>query len=427
VYPGNQFEYHLKPFKAAIAAGAAQMMPYYGMQVGTLYEEMGFAFNRALITGLLREDLGFQGIICTDWELVTQKVIMGQLMPARALGLEHLSRSARIQRIMEAGYDQLGGESCPELLSELVTSGQVTEKRLDQSVRRLLREKFQLGLSDDPFVDEDAAEEIVGNEEFCKLGAEVQRRSYTLLTNTDNCLPLRPNLHQTAKIYVEGIPTGTVQTYGHQVVEDPTDADIALLRLKTPYEPRPGGFESLFHAGSLEFNEEEKAHQAKIFDAVPTVIVDIYADRPPVVPEVIQRASADFCPMEAPLTLSWTSFSGSVSQRVDCLLISLRPWKQFSSRCRILLMIPATPCFGLVTVFGIALDNTSSSVPDSGYNNVSFSIDWRPTRTRDMHDTPFVHYRNYLRLAGNFTRCSIAGTLLLFPLPNFNLNSSDRW
>ncbi|KAJ5896068.1 uncharacterized protein N7473_005467 [Penicillium subrubescens] len=277
VYPGNQFEYHLKPFTAAIAAGASQMMPYYGMQVGTLYEEIGFAFNRALITGLLREDLGIQGIICTDRELVTQKVIMGQLMPARAWGLEHLSRSARIQRIMEAGYDQLGGESCPELL------------RKNSSW---------------------ASEEIVGNEEFCKLGAEVQRRSYTLLTNTDNCLPLRPNLHQTAKIYLEGIPTETVQTYGHQVVEDPTDADIALLRLKTPYEPRLGGFESLFHVGSLEFNEEEKAHQAEIVDAVPTVIVDIYADRPPVVPEVIQRASADFCPMEAPLTLSWTSFSG---------------------------------------------------------------------------------------------------------------------
>lgn len=208
VYPGNHFEHHLKPFKAAIAAGAAQMMPYYGMPVGTSSDEVGFAFNRALITGILREDVGFQGIICTDWGLVTDKVIMGQLMPARAWGLEHLSRSARIQRIMEAGCDQLGGESCPELLSELVTSGQVTEKRLDQSVRRLLREKFLLGLFDDPFVDEDAAEQIVGNEELCKLDAEVQQRSYTLLTNTDKCLPLPHTRLQTAKLYLEGIPTG---------------------------------------------------------------------------------------------------------------------------------------------------------------------------------------------------------------------------
>ncbi|CEO60090.1 hypothetical protein PMG11_04733 [Penicillium brasilianum] len=294
VYPGNQFDYHLKPFKAAIAAGAAQMMPYYGMPVGTSYEEVGFAFNKALITGLLREELGFQGIICTDWGLVTDKAIMGQPMPARAWGLEHLSRPARIQRIMEAGCDQLGGESCPELLSELVTSGQVSEQRLDQSVRRLLRAKFQLGLFDNPFVDEDAAEQIVGNEEFCKLGAEVQRRSYNLLTNKDNCLPLPHTRLQTAKLYLEGIPAETVQKFGLQVVEDPADADVALLRLKTPYEPRPGRFEALFHTGSLEFSEEKKAHHTKIFDAVPIVIVDIQADRPPVVPEIIERASAVF-------------------------------------------------------------------------------------------------------------------------------------
>ncbi|KAJ5652636.1 hypothetical protein N7507_010062 [Penicillium longicatenatum] len=294
VYPGNQFEYHVKPFKAAIAAGAAQMMPYYGMPVGTSYEEVGFAFNEALITGLLREALGFQGIVCTDWGLVTDKKILGQEMPARAWGLEHLSRTARIQRIIEAGCDQLGGESCPELLSELITSGQVTEQRVDQSVRRLLREKFLLGLFDDPFVDEDAAVQIVGNEEFCKLGAETQRRSYTLLTNVNNCLPLHHSRLQTATFYIEGIATETLQAHGLQVVEDPSTAEIALLRLKTPYEPRPGGFESMFHAGSLEFRDQEKARQAKIFDTVPIVIVDIYADRPPVVPEIIQRASAVF-------------------------------------------------------------------------------------------------------------------------------------
>ncbi|KAJ6032506.1 hypothetical protein N7540_003238 [Penicillium herquei] len=294
VYPGNQFEYHLKPFKAAILAGAAQMMPYYGMPVDTSYEEVGFAFNKALITGLLRKELGFQGIICTDWGLVADKAIMGQFMPARAWGLEHLSRSERIQRIMEAGCDQLGGESCPELLSELVINGQISEQRIDESVRRLLREKFLLGLFDNPFVDEDAASKIVGNEEFCKLGAETQRRSYTLLTNTENCVPLLHTTVQTAKFYLEGIARETLQARGLQVVEDPMDADIALLRLKTPYEPRPGGFESMFHAGSLEFSEEEKARQSKIFSTVPIVIVDIYTDRPPVVPEIIQLASAVF-------------------------------------------------------------------------------------------------------------------------------------
>ena len=55
VYPGGNFDYHLMPFEAAIAAGTRQMMPYYGMPVGTEYEEVGFGFNKAILTGLLRD------------------------------------------------------------------------------------------------------------------------------------------------------------------------------------------------------------------------------------------------------------------------------------------------------------------------------------------------------------------------------------
>ncbi|MGE5223780.1 MAG: glycoside hydrolase family 3 protein, partial [Omnitrophica WOR_2 bacterium] len=54
VYPGNAFAYHLIPFEAAFAAGTSQIMPYYGMPVGTELEEVGFGFNRQVITGLLR-------------------------------------------------------------------------------------------------------------------------------------------------------------------------------------------------------------------------------------------------------------------------------------------------------------------------------------------------------------------------------------
>lgn len=75
------------------------------------------------------------------------------------------------------------------------------------------------------------------------------------------------------------------------MVTNPDHADIALIRLKAPFTPRPGAFESLFHAGSLE-HTEEKSRQAEIFETVPTVIVDMYVDRPPVIPEVVQRASA---------------------------------------------------------------------------------------------------------------------------------------
>ena len=71
VYPGGNFEYHLRPFEAAFRAKTAQIMPYYGMPVGTELEEVGFGFNRDVITGLLRGRYGFDGVVCTDWALVS--------------------------------------------------------------------------------------------------------------------------------------------------------------------------------------------------------------------------------------------------------------------------------------------------------------------------------------------------------------------
>ncbi|HZA29966.1 MAG TPA: glycoside hydrolase family 3 C-terminal domain-containing protein [Propionibacteriaceae bacterium] len=76
-----------------------------------------------------------------------------------------------------------------------------------------------------------------------------------------------------------------------QVVSDPAAADVALVRLKAPYEPRPGGFEAHFHAGSLEFPVEEVRRLQDLFGTVPTV-VDLYLDRPAIVPEIAAGAAA---------------------------------------------------------------------------------------------------------------------------------------
>ncbi len=133
VYPGGQFELHLKPFEAAFEAGTRQIMPYYGMPVGTEYEEVGFGFNKSVITGLLRERYGFDGIVCTDWGLINDAAIFGQPFPARAWGVEHLTPRERMLKVIEAGVDQFGGEACPELLVELVADGSIAEERIDVS------------------------------------------------------------------------------------------------------------------------------------------------------------------------------------------------------------------------------------------------------------------------------------------------------
>src|SRR6478752_3618252 len=157
VYPGGNFDYHLKPFEAVFAAGITQIMPYYGMPVGTEHEQVGFAFNKSVITDLLRTRFGFDGIVCSDWGLLTDAMIMGETHVHRAWGLEHLSREELILKALEAGVDQFGGESCPEVIVDLIRDGRLSEARIDISASRLLREKFILGLFDNPFVDPAAA------------------------------------------------------------------------------------------------------------------------------------------------------------------------------------------------------------------------------------------------------------------------------
>jgi beta-glucosidase len=286
VYPGNNWDYHLIPFEAAFAAGTAQIMPYYGMPIGTEYEEVGFGFNRAIITDLLRQHYGYDGIVCTDWGLVTDAEVMGKPLPARAWGVEHLSRIERVKKILDAGCDQFGGESCPELVIELVETGQISEDRLDESARRLLRDKFRLGLFDNPYVDPEAAQRLVGNAEFKAAGEDAQRKSLVLLRNAD-MLPLsgRP------KIYVEGIDPAALAADA-DVVTDLQQADVAILRIAAPFEPRDELFlESMFHAGSLAFSTEARERLLTIARTVPTII-DIYLDRPAVIPELADASAA---------------------------------------------------------------------------------------------------------------------------------------
>ncbi len=292
VYPAGMFDYHLIPFEAAFRAGTAAIMPYYGQPIGVPgIEEVGFGFNRDVITGLLREKYGFDGVVCTDWGLITSAVLPnGEVFEARAWGVEHLSREQRILKALNAGVDQFGGEACPELVVALVRSGQVTEARIDESVRRLLRVKFQLGLFDDPYVDPEAAERIAGNPAFRRAGELAQRKAIVLLKNgqigAGRALPLagRPRL------YVEGIATEAAAAYG-EVVPTPEQAECAILHLSTPFEKRTGFLREHFHAGDLDFKGEELARILDILGRVPTIVA-IHLDRPAVIPEIAAQCAA---------------------------------------------------------------------------------------------------------------------------------------
>ncbi|MCW2812257.1 MAG: beta-glucosidase [Friedmanniella sp.] len=296
VYPGGRFADHLVPFRRAIEVGTSALMPYYGMPIGLQLdgapiEEVGFGFNRQILTGLLRDQLGFDGVICTDWGLVTGTVVRGRPLPARAWGVEHLSPLQRVVRILEAGADQLGGEARTDLLQQALDEGLVTEARLDESVRRLLLVKFQLGLFDDPFVDPDAAEELVGRPDFVRAGLRAQAESVVLLRNAEVAgAPVLP-LRRTLRVYVEGIPAAAAARLG-QVVSDPAHADVAIVRLAAPYEPRDDLFlEGFFHQGSLEYRPGLVARLRELA-AVTPLIIEANLERPGILTPFTEFAAA---------------------------------------------------------------------------------------------------------------------------------------
>ena len=186
VYGGGRFDDHLSPFPPVLEAGVAAVMPYYGMPVdlvvdGEEIEQVGFGYNRQVVTGMLRERLGYQGVVLTDWELVNDNHVGDQVLPARSWGVEHLDPHGRMELILHAGCDQFGGEECVDVLLDLVRDGRVTEERVDESARRLLLVKFRLGLFDDPYVDEEAAAATVGREDFRAEGLQAQAASVTVL------------------------------------------------------------------------------------------------------------------------------------------------------------------------------------------------------------------------------------------------------
>ncbi len=288
VYPGNNFNYHLIPFEAAFEAHTAAIMPYYGIPTDQTSENVGFGFNKDIVTRLLREKYKYDGIVCTDWGLITDVNMGVAVWPARAWGVEKLSEADRVLKVIEAGCDQFGGESRTDLVLQLVKAGKVSEQRLDESVRRLLRLKFTLGQFDNPYVNVERALATVGKPEWKALGEATQRRAYTLLKNDKNILPLEAGK---LKIYVRNLNPEIAAKYG-TVVEKPEQADIALIRLQTPWVPveTNNPLARGFHHGDLDFKGSRKDSIIQLLKTVPT-IVDLYIDRPAVIPEISRHAT----------------------------------------------------------------------------------------------------------------------------------------
>jgi beta-glucosidase len=215
--PGSLFAYHIVPFQAAVDAGTSAIMSYYpipsnslsGVQLPTgwwqsptqQFEEVGAAFNKTLITTLLRGYMGFKGYVntdsgvmcnppggtCTDW------------------GVTGLTIPQRYAKAVNAGVSLFSEATNPQPLIDAVNQGLLAETDLNPSVRFLLTEMFNLGLFENPYVDPAQAQAVARSAGAQMVADQAHRESIVLMRNDQHALPYTNHVN----LYVEVVESGT--------------------------------------------------------------------------------------------------------------------------------------------------------------------------------------------------------------------------
>ncbi len=300
------FAAHVDAFRGVLAAKTSGIMPTYVIPHGVTLdgkplEPVGAGFSRQLLTDLLRDRLGFDGIVVSDWA-ITDDCTGTCLAPTAERpqgrnfgmpwGVEALTRAQRFAKGLNAGVDQFGGVDDPAPLLEAVSSGMVPLARLDEAVRRVLRLKFALGLFESPFVDENAAARIVGNANAQGRADAAQRAAQVVLENRNRILPVKP---QGRRLWLHAVDPAAARAAGFTVVAELEDAELALIRTHAPSEKlHPHHFFGMRqNEGRLDFRDGDADFDAITHASarVPTLVV-VNLDRPAVLTNVRDQAAA---------------------------------------------------------------------------------------------------------------------------------------
>ena len=271
VYPGNNIQVHLKPFLEGafdLKEGtkmASAIMPYYtiSMDQDPSGENVGNAYSKFIITDLLRDKYGYDGVVCTDWGVTRDERQLWDF-GGMSWGVEHLDVNERHYKVLMAGCDQFGGNNDMEPVLAAYQMGveefgeEFMRQRFEKSAVRLLRNIFRVGLFENPYLVVEETSTIVGNPEFMKAGYEAQLKSIVLLKNQNNVLPLEKN----TKVFIpqryfpevrsffgisapatwkDAINKDLVSKY-FQVTDNPEEADVALVAIESPQNGRGAGF-----------------------------------------------------------------------------------------------------------------------------------------------------------------------------------------
>ena len=287
----DSIDLHLAGFKAAIDAGVAAVMPYGYSTVPYLGGDAvdnSADQSAAVMTDLLRGELGYEGIIQTDW------------------GLNFVGAA-------NAGADVLGGAGVRST-AQLVDG--VDEALLTDACRRILIAKFQMGLFENPYVDEDAAEEIIGSDEHKAVAKEAAAKSFTLvkyenaasladqsfivageLASDVRCL----NSGWTAKEPVEIAGTSILialqekagaDNVTHITSAEEVPADLSGVTAVVVVGEKSGTHDPAWGAATLEFPEEQTALINALDKAGANVVAVVVMNRAYVLTPIVNAADS---------------------------------------------------------------------------------------------------------------------------------------
>ena len=184
---------HLKPYLAALEVNVAAIMPYYSVPLALDMENSAIG-SKATLQDLLRDELGFEGIIQTDWGMIWAiQEALGTMT-----GEEISDEEAILIGVTQSRVDGIGGESIKliDYMEQYYNEGKIDEDILTAAATRIVLVKFQMGMFENPYCDVEYAVSYVGNEENQAVNLESAEKAMTLLKN-DGILPLDANAEQT--------------------------------------------------------------------------------------------------------------------------------------------------------------------------------------------------------------------------------------
>ena len=287
----DSIDLHLAGFKAAIDAGVAAVMPYGYSTVPYLGGDAvdnSADQSAAVMTDLLRGELGYEGIIQTDW------------------GLNFVGAA-------NAGADVLGGAGVRST-AQLVDG--VDEALLTDACRRILIAKFQMGLFENPYVDEDAAEEIIGSDEHKTVAKEAAAKSFTLvkyenaasladqsfivageLASDVRCLNSGWTAKEPVEIAGTSILTALQEKAGadnvtHITSAEEVPADLSGVTAVVVVGEKSGTHDPAWGAATLEFPEEQTALINALDKAGANVVAVVVMNRAYVLTPIVDAADS---------------------------------------------------------------------------------------------------------------------------------------